>query len=367
MKLAFFVSTPVRFTVATPERAPLGGTESCAAWLARHLAARGHDVTLLASLPPGTPERVRDVRHVPMEDATFGFFGRADFDAVIALTMPGDARALRQAAPRALHIAWLHLGPWEPAMAALPEAAPFLDCAVFVSDWHRAACRFAGPSQVIGNGIAPPFEDLFASAEDLRAAKENRAVYASVPDRGLDVLAEAFAAARIETKLDVYSGRSLYGEPDDAFAPLFARLAALPRVKHHAPVSQAALAAALRRAAFLAYPATVPETWCIVALEAMAAGAKVIATATGALPESTLGHADLLPVGANETRSEIAARFTPLLERNAADFLERRRAWAEERFAQSREVTRRCSWAARAKEWEDFLAPAVAWSKERHA
>ena len=85
MKLAFFISTPVRFTAATPEQAPLGGTESCAAYLSRHLAARGHDVTLLAALPDGTPRQLLGVRHVPMEDGTFGFFGAEDFDAVIAL------------------------------------------------------------------------------------------------------------------------------------------------------------------------------------------------------------------------------------------------------------------------------------------
>jgi len=360
MKLAFFVSTPIRFNAATPERSPLGGTESCAAYLTRHLAARGHDVTLIAGLPPATPERVLGVRHIPMEDATFGFLGREDFDAVIALSMPGDAQKLKTAAPAAFHVAWTHLGPWEPAVAQLGTMTPFVDCAVFVSEWQRGVTRFGGATQVIGNAIAPPFENMFASAEELLAAKQNRAVYASAPERGLEILAEAFAAARIETVLEVWSGSSLYQRPD---APLPARLAALPRAQVHAPVGQAALAAALRGAAFLAYPAIVPETWCIVALEAMAAGLKVISTAIGALPESTLGFAELMPVSADEAPEEIARRFTPLLERNVSDFLTRQHEWAEERFAQAQEVSRRCNWAARAKEWEEFLGPAIAWKR----
>jgi glycosyltransferase involved in cell wall biosynthesis len=134
----------------------------------------------------------------------------------------------------------------------------------------------------------------------------------------------------------------------------------LPRTKLHAPVSQTALAAALRDAAFLTYPAIVPETWCIVAQEAMAAGLKVVSTAIGALPESTHGFADLMPIDPSE---DIAARFTPLIERNVADFLARKREWAEERFAQSQTVNRTSNWAARAKEWESFLAPAVAWKR----
>ncbi len=358
MKLAFFNSTAVRFNAATPEREPLGGTESCVAYLTRQLAVRGHDVTLIAALPPATPERVLGVRHVPMEDATFGFFGREDFDAVVALSMPGDAQKLKQAAPAAFHVAWTHLAPWEPAVAQLGAMAPFIDCAVFVSEWQRQVTRFGGATQVIGNAIAPPFENIFASAEDLLAAKQNRAIYASAPERGLEILAAAFAAARTHTTLDIYSGGALYQRAD---APL--SFALPPRAKVHSPVGQAALAAAMRSAAFLAYPAIVPETWCIVALEAMAAGLKVISTTVGALPESTLGYADLMPVGGNDTPDVIVRRFTPLLERNEANFLARKREWAEERFAQSREVSRSCNWAARAKEWEAFLAPAVSWKR----
>ena len=160
--------------------------------------------------------------------------------------------------------------------------------------------------------------------------------------------------------MDVWSGRALYQEAD---APLPAILATLPRTQLHQPVGQAALAAALRGAAFLAYPAIVPETGCIVALEAMAAGLKVVSTTIGALPQTCMGFADLMPLEDGMTRAAMAARFTLLIERNVADFLERRREWAEERFAQSREIVRHCNWAARAQEWEVFLAPAVAWKR----
>ena len=362
MKLLFLSLSPVRFTVETPEAAPLGGSESGAAWLARQLAAGGHDITLMANLPPAAPERLKGVRHVAAEAGNGAFFRDQDFDAIITLTSPHNAESLRQAAPRALQVAWLHLMPTQPDMQGLAAATPFIDCAVMVSDYQRSATRFTGPSQVIGNGIAPPFENMFASAAELRAAKHNRALYASVPDRGLEVLAAAFPLLKGETALEVYSGLNLYQRQDDAALPLYAAIDALPRARRHPAVSQRELAAAMRNAAFLAYPCILAETYCIVALEAMAAGLKVVSTDAGALPESTMGFADLVPLRGME-RAALAPRFAEHLEQNVGDFLARPEAWAEERYAQSREVNQRCSWCARAKEWEAFLGPAIAWKR----
>jgi glycosyltransferase involved in cell wall biosynthesis len=362
MKLLFLNPTNVRFSVETPEWTALGGTESSAAWLARHLAARGHDVTLMAELPPGTPERVQDVRHVPADAGTGAFFREQDFEAIITLTSPHNAQSLKQAAPRALQIAWLHLLASQPDMKSLPAAAPFIDCAVMVSHYQRDALGFAGPSQVIGNGIAPAFENMFASAAELQAAKENRAVYTSIPDRGLDWLVESFPQAGVETRLDVYSGMRIYQRPDGELGALYARINAMPHCRRHDAIGQRALADAIRSAAFLTYPGNIPETYCIVALEAIAAGLKVVALAMGALPETTLGFADLMPL--NGVHGEqVPGLFAAHIRRNVEDFLARPQAWAEERFAQSREVGRRCSWTMRAKEWEAFLAPAIAWKR----
>lgn len=365
MKLLFVCHNPVVFTAETPQHAPLGGTESAIAWLTRRLAANGHDVTLLTRLPPGTPEFLAGVRHADLAPGAPDIFAGAGFDAVIAAGMPGAAEALQVAAPRALQVGWLHLLPQQEDMAQLPRMSAFMDCAVFVSQTQRSQARFSCPAQVIGNGIAPAFENLFASAEDLAAAKEDRAVYTSIPDRGLDVLADAFAVAKIETRLDVYSDMRLYQKEDGALAGLYARLNALPRCRHHGALSQAELPAAIRSAAFLAYPGTLPESYCNVAVEALAAGLKVVATDLGALPETTLGFADLLPVPAGVDHAGLAALYAPFLERAVGDYRARPPEWAEERFAQSQAVNRQCSWKARAREWEDFLGPAIAWKRSQ--
>lgn len=358
MKLIFVSHQPIRFHVETPARQPLGGTESAVAYLSRQLAANGHDVTLMTGLPDGTPDQLCGVRHLDVErigDAAL----LAGYDAVIAVGSLGLAQQLKQAAPRALHVAWLHALPDQPGMALLPAAAPFLDHAVFVSDWQRRAVRFGGAGHVIGNGVAPAFENLFASAQDLIAAKQNRAAYTTTPYRGLHILAKAFAQARIATELDVWSGMTLYQADDAPFEPVYEAARATPRLSLHAPIGQDELAARLKPAAFLFYPSVYFETYCISAIEAIAAGLKVISTDLGALGETTLGFADLMPV-IGVPPDELVRGFAARLEAAEAAFLADPHAWGTERFAQSREVGRRCNWRARAREWEAFLIPAIA-------
>ena len=84
MKLLFcFFNRRFAMDVGLPEREQLGGSESGLAYLARQMAENGHDVTLAARLPPGCPERLMKVRHVPLEALTSPeFFAGGDFGAI---------------------------------------------------------------------------------------------------------------------------------------------------------------------------------------------------------------------------------------------------------------------------------------------
>ena len=360
MKLLFASFSPFPMDVGLPEREPLGGSESCVAYLARQLARNGHDVTLAARLPDGAPEWLQDVRHVSMETLNDpAFLKGADFDATIALSGPATAEHFKRRAPGALHISWLHLTPDQSAMAPLTAMTPYIDCAVFVSRTQRAMVRYDGVSAVIGNGIAPAFENMFATAEELRAAKKNRAAYTSMPYRGLHLLVKVIRQTRSKTHFDVYSAMHTYRKPDADFAGLYDQVKGAPATRYHGSLAQPVLARELKSAAFLAYPCAFVETYCITALEAMAAGLKVISTDLGALRETTLGFADLLPLTADMEDAEIVERYTALLEHNIAAFQADPEEWAAERFAQSQAVNRLCSWRARAAEWEMLLAQAI--------
>jgi glycosyltransferase involved in cell wall biosynthesis len=365
MKLLFLTDATIRFNAATPLHEPLGGTESASAYLTAQLAANGHDVTLMAALPGGTPERLLGVRHIPYDGLPGAeFFAREAFDAVITIGAPGLAAGLKASAPGAFHVHWLHALPDQPGMQPLRGAAAFIDCAVFVSDSHRRMTGYPGAARAIGNGIAPAFENLFASAAELLAAKQNRAAYTSTPFRGLNVLRQSFAEAGkdggLDTELDLYTGMRLYQQDEDQFAALYAAVRATPRCHLHGALVQADLARRLKRNAFLFYPCTYPETYCIAAVEAIAAGLKVVSTQLGALPETTLGYADLLKLPPGTDLVGLAKLFMAPMRAAEADFLARPDAWAEERFSQSQAVNRLCSWKARAKEWEVLLEPAVA-------
>jgi glycosyltransferase involved in cell wall biosynthesis len=236
-----------------------------------------------------------------------------------------------------------------------------LDCVVFVSETQRATFRVDTPAQVIGNGIAPAFENIFGSAEELFDAKQNRAIYSSMPLRGLDILIETMGFTKAQTSLDIYSSMRTYQASDKDCAALFRNAERNPRVRQHGAVGQIMLAKAFRSAAFLTYPSTFPETYCIAAQEAMAAGAKVLSVDYGALRETTLGYAELLPMRREGiTREELVRGFGVLLERNEADFLSSPRAWAERMFEQVKAVNRVSTWTARAAQWERFLIPIVA-------
>jgi len=364
MRILFFNPSTMAFHVATPEHEPLGGMASCICYLARALAGRGHDVTLVSTLPQGTPPALMGVKHVPIQpvlpDAA-GFFRGGDYDAVIAVNYPDIASYVKSGSPKTFNVAWLHIYPDQPALAPLKTTQGWLDAVVCVSAALREAFHLSIPTVAIGNAISPFFENMFVSAEELLAAKKNRAVYASMPFRGLDLLVEVMGQIKGKVELDIYSSMRAYQAQEKSFAALYEVAKRNPRIRYHGGVGQRALAEGFRRAAFLAYPCTYIESYCIVAQEAMAAGLKVISNDLGALPETTMGFADLLPVeGGRIARADHVAGIAALLEKNEAEFQRDPHAWAQTRFAQMQAVNRESTWARRAAQWEAFLAPAVA-------
>lgn len=363
MKLLFLSTSNIHFDVSTPERTALGGTESCVAYLAAELA-RTHEVCLLGNT---TSQILRGVRHFPLSSTTVPALQAAlsnaqlqDLDVIIVPNAPVLGPILRRSRPYARLVLWNHFAPDQPDLQLLarPECAQAFDALVHVSPWQRAKCeaqlRLPIGSRVIGNGLTPAFEAMFTDANELMSAKQLRAAYTSTPFRGLDVLLDSFELLPAPPHLDVFSSMQVYRASDAPFETLYERARSLPFVTYHGAVSQTHLADALRPVSFLSYPCTFPETFCIAALEAMAAGATVVTTAIGALPTTTLGYGELLNCD-GLSRQELVRAFAEFF----ADVVTRSSAapeWQAERmFDQVVAVNRDCTWRRRAHDWSQLF------------
>lgn len=354
MKILFANFSALPFDVTTPETAPLGGSESCVAYLATELA-KTHDVALLANTTDAVS--LRCVRHFRLTEAsTSQLLARQRFDVIVVVNAPSYGPLLRQLSPASRLILWNHHAPDQPAIQPLahPEVRRAFELVVYVSEWQRALteARFADAprSHVIGNGLTPSFERMFTDASELMATKQWRAAYTSTPFRGLDLLLDVYRRLDSPPTLEVFSSMRVYRGDDTPFAAIYADARSQAAVRYHGSVAQTQLAAAMREVSFFCYPSVFPETFCIAALEAMAAGALVISTDLAALASTTMGFARLMPI-APMTRQEFLDRYQHLYGGALDEFRADPVQWAERMFAQSTAVNSCATWRHRAQDW----------------
>ncbi|HEV7369367.1 glycosyltransferase family 4 protein [Arenibaculum sp.] len=365
MRILFADLAAWDYDVDTPGERALGGMQSAACHLAVALAADGHDVALLTGTArPGLRRGVHCLAAAdPRTPELLAAFG---FDAAVSLQAARTGWRERLA-PGTPVLLWTGHADDQDAVAALadPDVRSVFDGFVFVGEWQRRrfAARFGieeARAAVIGNAVAPAFERLFSSRDDLAAAKARPPVlaYTSTPFRGLELLLAMMPRLSADCVLDVYSGLSTYdvAPADDPFAALYRRAAETPRVRYVGPLPQPALALALRPASLLAYPCIFAETFCISALEAMAAGCLVVTTDLGALAQTTAGRAVLVPMDGGlpaAMHRYLGALDDAVGRAGAPETLDR--LWEQVGW-----VNATGTWAVRAREWADLLSRANA-------
>lgn len=362
MKICFVVPTN-KFDVSTPLFNPLGGTESSVSYLARALACLGHAIYLLS---PNDKASVQFGCHcLDIGDHwNREFFGEQDFDMVVLVHRPEFVLPLsRELLPHGTPIVfWCHLGADQPELQGLMdrELLDRISTLVCVSHHQEAGLQKAlllreKSSIVIHNGLTPCFASLFESPQGLRAQKENADVvaYTSIPPRGLDVLIDIMEDVPRTVLLKSYSGMAVYCRDDDAHTQLFERARGLPNVELIGPLPQPVLADHLRSASFFVYPCTVTETFCIAAIEALAAGLELIVTDRGALPEICGSFASYVSHQWLDSNPVAARRyFREVLLAKVADKKADIVGWVERQFQQAVAVSASYRWELRAGEWE---------------
>jgi len=363
MKIAFLDPIDWDYTPFTPLERPLGGSQSAICYLTPELTALGHEVTLINGvLKPGVYARV----NCPGQAAGLTPEYLNQFDAVIGVNSAMGVK-LREGGVTTPLILWSQQASDQKDMQGLREADERLAWNAFflVSDWQAAsyASEFGiRPDRiaVLRNAAAPIFQSLQPRARPFfRTGKPPVLAYTSTPFRGLLLLLLSFPSIREaipQCRLRVFSSMGVYqqnSEHEPLYRSLYALARALPGVEYMGSVSQTALAAALAEADMLAYPNVFPETSCITAMEAMAAGCLVCTSRLGALPETTAGFGFLMDLPADIL--QMAQAFVALVVgvyRDACaapdrfdDAIVRQRAYAREHY----------TWAARAREWAAAL------------
>lgn len=350
-----------------------GGAETCIMRLAPRLAAKGWRVAVFGT--PGDREGVDPETGVewwpsmewnPLEPFSVFVSSRAPevFDSYLRSRV---------------NLLWMH--DVNAREELLPDRGSFgsrwakIDSVLALSDWHAHHLRrlYGMPAsmvQVMRNGIEPsafvPFQDL-----QLAHRREMRFVYASSPDRGLDVLLGLWEKVRQkwpEATLDIFYGWdaidriiAAYPGTDTGIGLSQFRgwieemLDALGReeggVRWRGRVPQAQMQAELAQVSMWLYPTYFCETSCITALEMQAAGVVPVTSRLAALTETLASWDEHLVDGWPNNESYQRQWIDKLVELAGAekDYLLARRlvAW---RHAQM------LTWDRQTEAWERMLA-----------
>ena len=265
---------------------------------------------------------------------------------------------LRNIVKDRINIMWQHLNVNEENVFGMQDPAfiDSIDYMVFVSHWqfNRFKQVFQMPvykSIVIKNAIEPIAYEPRTRTEKLRL------IYTSTPWRGMDILLDAFELLnRTDIELDIYSSAKIYGDyfekiTSGTFDALFHRARNTPGVNFHEYQPNSVVRSALQQAHIFAYPSIFEETSCVSAIEAAAAGCKIVTTNLGALPETVSDWATIVPHGPH--REILAMRFARELDRAIDGY------WSGDNQQhlrlQSDHYNRYWSWQYRRNEWNDFL------------
>jgi glycosyltransferase involved in cell wall biosynthesis len=235
------------------------------------------------------------------------------------------------------------------------------DWYVFNSHWNYEKFRYffdipADRSVVIKNGT-----NNFPTRKPYQKGQPIKILHHNTPWRGLNVVLRAMQEVKNPNiTLDVYSSTQVYGDQfkqqnDDNFKPLYEQADKLDNVNYIGYKPNEFILEHMTNYDLYVYPSTFEETFCVSALEALAAGVHVITNNYGALYETCSEW----PVYVNYTDNyEQMARDTAAAIEIAAGYLHE--PFIQEHLdAQQKFYKRFYSWNKKGMEWESFLRGAI--------
>ena len=233
-----------------------------------------------------------------------------------------------------------------------------LDYIVFNSNWNfeKFQYQFKIPeskSLVIKNAIEKI--DFHEKPKD-----KINLVYHTTPWRGLIHLLKVFKRLNLQnTELNICSSTIIYGKKFDSilgkkYENIFEECKNTKNVNYLGFVENNKIIELLKNMHIYSFPSIWPETSCISAIEAMAAGCEIVTSNLGALYETCTPFATF--VGFDSNFDNFEKKYQKALENSVKNF------WSKEnqkkiRFQQE-VINLTYSWNVRSKEWISFLEEA---------
>jgi len=235
------------------------------------------------------------------------------------------------------------------------------DWYVFNSHWNYEKFRYffdipTERSTVIKNGINNfPKRKIYKKGEPIKLLHHN------TPWRGLNVVLRAMQEIKNPNiTLDVYSSTQVYGDQfkqqnDDAFKPLYEQAKQLPNVNYIGYKPNEYILEHMNEYDMYVYPSVFEETFCVSAMEALAAGVHVITNNFGALYETCSEW----PVYINYNKNyETMAIATAAAIEVAANYLHE--DFIQDHLEEQQKFYKRFyNWHKKGMEWESFLRGAI--------
>lgn len=366
MRIAFVDFMNQSYTVGTPRRAPLGGSQSAVCYLAECMRDHGWEVTFFNAVKALTMDEGIAAR--PVDQAIGEGLSSFDVAVVAGGCPPSFIRRFRATGgQKPFLVLWSGHPADQAAVVNLhnPDYAAAWDAVVLVSRWQLEQYLATFPliperCRILPNAVAPAFAALGRAGMPRLSARLDPPVlaYTSPPNRGLNILLASFGHIRTaipDVRLKVFSGLNLYqiAEAADPFVDLYRQIAQTEGAEYVGALPQPDLAQALCDVTVLTYPATIGETYCIATQEALAAGCLVASSELGALPETLAGYGCLMKLpGDTATYARQFADMVVWLLRAARDKPE---SFDARQRQQVIHVLSTAVWHARAKEWIHWL------------
>lgn len=226
-----------------------------------------------------------------------------------------------------------------------------VDDYVYISNWQLAQFQekfdiTGTKNHIIKNAIDPiPYIE--------KPRDKLRLIYTSTPNRGLEILLDALKIINNkDIELVVFSSNAIYGHGysnsmHGKYEQLFHRCKTTPGIVYRGYAMNTVVRKTLQSAHILAYPSIYEETSCLAAIEAGAAGCKIVTTDYGALRETCGTYATYVKYDDDKTAltEAYAEQLKAEIENYSSIGAQDQSNWFNDYYA----------WTNRAKEWQNFF------------